>query len=225
MSITIPLYSQYDPKWKDRSLGKSSLHMGDSGCYVTSFCMMISNFAINENPEIVVTKLSLANAFTDEGFLTYDGLMRAYPTVVFNERVNTTNAMTNVGSRTLIDVCIKKIQKLIRYGQPTILLVDNIGNDGIQDHAVCAYDYKTNNDESIDFKIHDPDGGRDIWFTDKYGSVEKKLYGYLSIIGSPIAFPDNGDSVLGGVVYKLAEAKRGVNVSQNVKEAFDVLTG
>lgn len=225
MAIILSTYNQGDPRWRDKKLSPSALTMGGYGCYITSFTMALHNFAISLDPGQVLEKLIAKNGLNYDGFLTYDGVMRAFPAVYFNERVYTTNDPSSNGLEMRPEIAIKKVRRLLDLGQPTILCVDNQGNDGVPDHAILAKDYLVNPMGSVtDFRIHDPDGGRELWFTEKYGPVLTKLYGYVSLIGPPIAFPDQStDQEDGGALWKASQVRRGINVGTYSKEIMDNL--
>jgi hypothetical protein len=214
--FNIPQYSQFDQRWKDKLLGESTLNLGGFGCYLTALTMKLKTHAVDLNPGEACERMNRYNGFDKSGLMTYDGVERAWPQLLFHERGYTTNDPSNNIRKTDIKVAIDKIFKLAMLGQPVILCVDNMYNDGIPDHAILLVPEKAG-----DWTIHDPDGGKKIKFQDKYGDPMQKLYGWVSIIGPPTEFPDDSKAGLGQAFYKLAQAKKGVNVSLNVKEAFD----
>ena len=222
--LNLPVYNQGDELWRNRRMAPSQYTIGQAGCYITSFTMSLHNFAINLTPGQVLDRLIAVNGLNNEGLLTYDGMMRAFPSVFFYDRVNTTNDPSSNGVEMRADVAIRKVRRLLDLGQPTILCVDNLGNDGYPDHAVIAKDYKLSGSEVIDFRIHDPDGGKELWFTEKYGPLMTKLYGYVALVGPPINFPDQStDQEDGGALWKASQVRRGINVGTYTKEIMDNL--
>lgn len=184
--MDIPLYSQWGQPWSDKLIGNTNHTMARKGCYVTSITMMMHNYDVKIDPGEVLDKLNSVDGFISGGLVTYSGVERAFPGVHFYQRVYTTNDKDARFMPMQITAAIGKIKHLLDYGLPTILCVDNLYNDGVPDHAVCAKGYEIGrNGLEVDFKIHDPDGGLDIWFSEKYGDPMKKLYGYISIIGAP----------------------------------------
>jgi len=218
--MNIPVYNQLDPRWANKVMAPSSLLLGPFGCYVTCVAMALHNYAKPFDPGQLCDKLIENDGFTKDGLLKYDGIENAFPDVLFYERGYTTNDPGRSTQKTRIETALGKIRTLIRYGMPTILAVDNAKNDGIPDHAVLAVECA---DDMSDLRIHDPDGGRDILFSQKYGNPRENLHGWIGIIGSPIEVPEGGDSKLGQVTFKLAQARKGILVNQRVKEALDTL--
>ena len=223
--MNIPVFSQQDPKWRDKKLSPSNLSMSSHGCYITSLTMAMHNFSIKLTPGEVLDKLVAANGLNGDGLLTYDGVMRAFPKLYFHNRIYTTNDPSSNGFEMQIDVALEKVVRLLDLGQPTILCVDNVLHDGIPDHAVVAVDYMFgNNGVFLDFKIHNPDGGKEQWFSERYGDPKKFLYGYVTIIGSPISFPDQSKyQKEGTALWKAAMVKKGIDVQTYVNEIIENL--
>ena len=213
--MNIPLFNQWDARWGSKRLGTSPYTMANSGCYVTSITMMLHNFAVFLDPGQVCDKLNSVNAFDVNGLLTYDGLMRAWPQLSFYERLYSTNDPSNNVQKVAISEVIRRVQRRLKLGLPSVLCVDNLANDGIPDHAVLLI--------NEDWTIHDPDGGRLIKFQDKYGDPLKKLYGCVSVIGPPINVPNGGLPQEGQAVFMLSQAKRGINKDNYLRNSLDVL--
>lgn len=200
--ISVPLYAQQDARWANLTLGETELTMGRMGCFVTALTMMLNNFAIYLTPKEVLEKLNEKDAFTETGLLIHAKIVEAFPEVFLHERVYTTNVKDN-RSKMHVQAAINKIDRRLKMGLPSILHVDNIGNDQKPDHMVLLVDYGLN-DEWV---IHDPDLGQKTLFKKRYGDPLTGLYGYMSIIGSSLSAPDDGDIRLGHAVYK---QKRGL---------------
>lgn len=221
--MNIPIFAQQDPKWRDKKLSPSNLEMGGYGCYLTSLTMAMHNFSIKLNPGEVLDKLIAANGLNSDGLLTYQGVMTAFKDLYFHERVYTTNDPSSNGMEMQIDVAMEKVVRLLDLGQPTILCVDNVLHDGIPDHAVVAVDYEFGrNGVFLDYKIHNPDMGKVQWFSERYGDPKKFLYGYVAIIGAPIAYLDQSRfQGFGTALWKAAMVKKGVNVATYSKEIIE----
>lgn len=203
--ITLPAYSQLEPKWGAKRIPTKAgtITMSSDGCYVTSLTMLLANYAIYLDPGQCLDKLIGVSAFLENGFLTYDGVMRAFPDVIFSERVYTKNDPSKNIVKIETAVAIEKVKRYLRLGQPVILCVDNLYNDRIPDHAVVLYDY-----DGLHFWIHDPDGGKTIAFDLKYGDPMTNLYGYIALIGPPINFPKDGLPGFGQALWKMAKFKK-----------------
>jgi len=224
--MNIPLYNQWDPRWGAILLGKSKYTMANSGCYVTSFCMAAHNHGIVMDPGEFVTKLNKVKALTDEGVLTYDGLMRAFPVLNFNERVYTSNDPIRNTQKVTIEASIKRIRQLLLLGQPTLLATDeNPFNAQVADHAVCAKDFRGEGLDT-DFLINNPNGGNEQWFSERYGPVKDKLYGYISVIGPSLDGISQSLQIhksAGQAAWKLGQAQRGISPTVYYKEALEDL--
>jgi len=227
--IKTSLYNQWSGPWANRILTPSNFLFANYGCFIDALTMGLPNWAILRDdgtpldPGEVLTKLIAKNALNSDGFLTYDGVMRTFPQLYYHDRVYTTNDPSSNHSEMNADIAVRKVKKLLDHGQPTILAVDNADNDGYPDHAVLAYDYILGSDGKIsDFFINDPDGGRAIKFTEKYGPPLTKLYGYVAIIGPPLEYPSQStDADDGTSIWKSAEIKKGHNVQTYSRELID----
>ena len=214
--IQLPNYRQGDAQWGSKIMSPSNLDMANYGCFVTSLSMMIANYAINKNPGEVCDALIKVNGFDQWGMLQHDAIGKAFPGVYFKERVYTTDDPRTNLQRVNVDVARARIKRLLSLGQPVLLTVDAQQNDKIADHAIVAIDTAG----ADDFVILDP------WYGEKtlYSKRYVNLYGYLAYLGSPINFPDFwGEPKIGQAVYKLIQAKKGVNKDMNISEALDVL--
>ncbi len=228
--IRAAIYNQWGQPYSSKKLLPASVTIGSHGCFMTSLTMALPNFGIVRptdgtffDPGEVRDKLVAAYGFNAEGFLTYDGVERAFPMLHFYDRLYTDNDPRNNGAEIRAAAALKKVRRLLDLGQPTILAVDNIGNDGYPDHAVLAVDYTLGPDGLVkDFLIHDPDGGKVINFTSKYGPPLTKLYGMVVIIGSPIEYPaQSTDKEDGASLWMAAEIKKGMNVNTHARTLVD----
>lgn len=224
--MNLPLYNQSDPQWADYKMGVlpdgSFLTMRRWGCLVTSVSMALKNYAIDADPGFLCALLGGVGGLDKEGNLVHSGIEKLYPNVIFYERRYTTNYPSPTPTpKLLIGEALSRLDRYLKLGQPVILEVDNVGNDGRPDHWVVAKEYKNG-----DFLIHNPDGGVEQWFSQRYGDPVKKLYGYYQIIGSPVGFPTNStpqNQELGLAAWKAAMVWKGKNVSTYSKEILEAI--
>ena len=210
-------YSQQWSEWGNLLMKPTNLAMRGWGCYITSLSMKLC-----QSPKNVLEQLIDVGGINDGGLMTYDGVEEAFPKVHFKERVYTDNDPDKNRVKMDIDCAVNKVRRYLDLGQATILCVDNVGNDGIPDHAILAYDYILDGDEVIDFKVLDPDCGINRTFTSKYGNLRDNLYGYVGIISPPDSFPDQSKfSRLGGAFWKAAEIADGKHVETYAREILD----
>jgi hypothetical protein len=215
-------YRQGDPKWAATKIGVfpggKTVTLGSHGCFITSFTNALANYAIDITPPQAVAKLLAVNGLTTDGQLTYDGIMRAFPDVAFWGRHDTTvNNQPNY-SRMDIGVALKRIQKLVRLGQPVILCVDAINNDKIADHAVLCV--------SENFDVVDPAYGDLKPIAFRYGQPDRSIYGFVALIGSPVEFNDETYAPEGQALWKMTQAYKlagNAAAKQYAKEAIDIL--
>ena len=218
MPIKANVYSQIDPKWRDEPLGITGRTLGSDGCLITALAMGLANYAINQNPKEVKEKVELYDGVTNDGYLVWSSIEKAYPNVTFYKRLATTNEKASYFGRVETEVAIENINALLRYGQPVLLHVDN-RYDGIDrpTHWVLVTD--------TDWTIHEPWGGKVLKFHEAYGDPKDGLYGYAAILGQPIEFPDgsdNDDKKIGQMLGKATLAERGVNTNQFLREIIDL---
>jgi len=219
--INLPLYNQGNPQWGDYVMGKwpdgTLLTMRRWGCMVTSLSMALKNYGIDADPGFLCSLLGGTGGLDQEGNLVHSGIEKIYPDVVFYERQYTSNYPGNTPKpKLLIGESLRRLQSYLSLGQPVILEVDNVGNDGRPDHWVVAKEYRDG-----DFLIHNPDGGIEQWFSKRYGDPAQKLYGFYQVIGQPTGFPPNSPPErqnLGLAAWKAAQVWKGKNVATYSKE-------
>lgn len=221
--MSCPIYDQGDPKWGSSPIA-GGVTLASHGCFITSLAMALGNFAVDASPQQALDALKAAGGIMPDGQMTYDGVMRAWPQVTFRERVYTTCDVVHTNtSRMEINVALSRIRKHLKLGQPVILAVDCVGRDGIADHAVLAVDSLTD-----DFIIHDPWQGKRLKFTERYGPIGRGVYGYVSLIGPPIGFPEpDGMPSEGQAAWKMTQALKLMGLTHKarmyVKESIDHL--
>ena len=69
-------FSQLDPRWKDKSLGRTSDTIGSDGCLVTATAMALSNLGFTTNPQDLNARLTRTKSYTNNGWLIWDGIRR-----------------------------------------------------------------------------------------------------------------------------------------------------
>lgn len=206
--INLPIFAQGDPRWGSRRIGTyngQTMTLANSGCYITTMTMVAWNSAYQLDPGQFLDALEAENGLLDDGTMTYDGLMRAFPRLLFHERVYTTNDVGN-GQKMTVDAALARIRRLIRLGQPVGVTVDAVLNDKRQDHIVAALD----NLPDGDLLIIDPAYGRKMKFSERYGRPEAGVMGYVSVIGQSLTYPDDGDPKEGQALTKMAEIRKKV---------------
>ena len=206
--ITVPTFAQQDQKWSQDVMQPSKWTMGRKGCFITALTMCLNNYGIEITPRTALAKLIAVNGLNSDGQLTYDGVHRAWPQVHFISREYTRNDPSNNGMEMDELTALKKIDRLIQLGNPVMVAVDNMWNDGIPDHAVTFLKTKKDGDVPIDFLTNDPDGGKQFWFSEKYGAPIDNVYGYVVLIGDPNSYPDNGLRGFGEAMWKAAEMRQ-----------------
>lgn len=218
--ILLPEFRQGAEPWASRRIGTYNgqvMTLANGGCFITTMCMIAWNSAIQLDPGQFLDRLEDENALLDDGTMTYDGLMRAFPRLLFHERVYTTNDVGNFQKMT-VDSALQRIRRLIRLGQPVGITVDAVGNDRRYDHIVAAYD----NTPDGDFLIIDPAYGYKTKFSERYGRPETGVMGYVSIIGQSLQYPDDGDPKAGQALTKMAEIRRKVEALPSSQTKTDL---
>lgn len=224
--IGLPLYNQADPRWAEYEMGTlpdgTKLTMRRWGCLVTSLSMALKNYAIDADPGFLCALLRGVAGLDQEGNLVHGAIEKLYPNVTFYERRYTTNYPFQAPQpKMLAGAALQRLDRYLKLGQPVILEVDNVGNDGRPDHWVVAKEMRDG-----DFLIHNPDGGVEQWFSQRYGDPAKKLYGFYQVIGPSVGFPPQAtdDSMRDGLAaWKASMVWRGKNVATYSKEILDAL--
>lgn len=214
--IELPIYNQGDKRWGHLLLvdWNPNLTMSRWGCYITSLTMVLRAYGIHMTPDQVLQRLKAVNGITNDGLLTYYGVEQAFPMVHFYGREYTDNDKDNRYRQMTVEKAIHNIRRLLDSGQPVIGTVDNVGDDDIPDHAIAIYDYILDGDTVVDLMIGDPDGGKDIKFSTKYGEIRDELFGYVALIGPPTMFPDQSEDQENGIaLWKSQELKKAAYAS------------
>jgi len=100
--INTTTYSQLDPRWADKYIGKTRQKIRDYGCTVTSLCNLVNSQGYSETPETFNRKMSENNSqgylkYTANGKTVYTALViwsvvtKLWPKVKFVKRVRNYN--------------------------------------------------------------------------------------------------------------------------------------
>jgi hypothetical protein len=73
------IYSQRDPRWADKELGKSGLKFRDFGCTVTTCAQALTHAGWGVTPGELVDKLNSIGGFTADGLLIWAKVGEAFP--------------------------------------------------------------------------------------------------------------------------------------------------
>lgn len=220
MSIPVITVNQGDFRWKDIVMSPSKLTIGGYGCLASAICASLPVYGIRMAPGDFFRKLVSVGGFDADGNLIHQSIEKIDQNLVFYERLYTTNS-TSKTQKNLVSAVIDRAKNLLSLGQPVMLEVDNVGQDGVADHWVCAWDYKDG-----DFLVMNPDGGNFHKFSERYGDPVHKLYGIYTILGPSHNFPDWSSDErrkAGLAAWKAAMVWKGKNVSTYSREILDAL--
>jgi hypothetical protein len=189
--ISIPQYNQNDPRWKDIPIGlfgfTTPVTIGSHGCLITCESMRLAAFGLNDTPDVLVSKAKLKGALDIEGNFLWEGIERVYSNLAFLERrytTNRTNPTADGSPKVQPQAAIERIKLLLLMGQPVPLEVF----PPFGQHFILAVKW---DDTRKDFICHDPNGGIQTWFKDRYGDPLSRLMGWILSIGPTAWFPDN----------------------------------
>ena len=156
MPFNLVRISQQDPKWKNNSVGNSSLTIGSYGCALTCVAMYLSGFGYPEDPASLNDKLKSKGGFVNAA-IVWGAVSAVYPQIKY----------TNLILSRDTDAPIDLIASSAAAGQPVLLEVDFSPNPGLQTHWVVAYQQKNG-----DFLILDPwpypSDSADVLLTPRY---------------------------------------------------------
>lgn len=224
--ILLKTYNQLDPQWASKRLGSSTFTMADGGCYTSVEAMILSSTPkyASITPGDICDALNANFGYLD-GMVNWDVLNRLFTDLFFYEREWTSNLADNRVVRMNIDEAIHRCKVANRQGLPVGLCVGLGVPHGRVNHIVCGYDLP---DDTTKWKIKDPDGGRDIYFSDRYGSVEQNLMGFRTTVVPPVTFPDfstDQDERDAQAMIAASMVVKGVNVGTYGKQMLDYMMG
>ena len=128
---SVKRYSQQDARWKNKLLGNSDLTIGNYGCFLTCFSMLLET-----EPDKVNDRVRTFGGF-DGALLSAGVVPNAYPQITVTQTWCTNNPAP-------LDV----IDKALGNRQPVIVQVDTSPVPGIQSHFVILTG-KNGNDYSM----------------------------------------------------------------------------
>ena len=225
MSLPIQNLNQGDPRFGDIVMAPSKLKIRNFGCLATAILDTFPVYQIQMDPVTYFNKLVSVGGFDPEGNLNHTAIEKIDPNLVFYERVYTTNSKSQ-SQKMLVSAAIDRARSLLSLGQPVMLEVDNVGNDGRGDHWLCASDFKAG--DKPDFLVSNPDGGKMHWFSERYGDPQKGLHGLYCILGPSQFFPDGTSrdrQQMGLAAWKAAMVWSGKSVPTYSKEILSALLG
>lgn len=193
---------------------------------VTSFTMATRNWGINLDPGQVCDLFNSKGMFDQFGNFIISKINTVFPDVYFKSRIVTTVDPNPTAQKEDIHVSLGRIKTLIDLGQPVLINVDLVGQDKNADHWIVAWGYVEEAGYVIDLYMNDPAYGDSGLMSHRYGAVQQSVYGYASFVGQPTSFPDGTSARTSAIAQcgaKLAAARAGKNITQNVSEAFDVI--
>lgn len=189
-------YSQQDPKWKNKPLGNSTLTIGNYGCFLTCFSMLLE-----VEPDKVNDRVKIFGGF-DDALLIAGVVPNAYPQIT----VTQTWCANNQAPLDVID-------KALGNRQPVIVQVDTSPVAGIQSHFVIL----TGKDGN-DYSMVDPWPLVDeppATLLGRYGKGRdaKTIITYIAVIGgialdkeqTTEVLPSNEPVISGGVVSVVSD--------------------
>lgn len=207
--MTLPIFAQHDKRWAEIKLGNSPYKMGEMGCLVTCVAMMASAYAIEITPGELCEKLNKISGFTEDGYLIHSKITEALDALapykahhVFYERGATALEPNKAWQRTSMTAAISKIGHRRDIGFPQLLHVDAVAVDGRPDHWVVLKD-------AFNWQINDPAYGDSVDLIERYGAIEKAIFGWITIVGQPV-----GGRVEATVISKLLTARDSFDASK-----------
>lgn len=167
MRLSVPIFSQNDPKWKQKKLGFSEVTIGGYGCLVAIIAMLAKYYGKDTDPEKLNDQLKNVNGYANQNlYKWYEGISKIYPDVICSKIVYTPQPVTTDQWN--------EMRRELDAGRPVVLQVDFIPTTSKADmHFVLLIGYE--NDQWI---IADP------WYGDtaslaRYGKPEITVQQYV----------------------------------------------
>jgi len=124
----IPAFSQRDPRWKDKLLGRSDRSIGEYGCLLVD-CVMVANYyGFSETPATLNQKMKQAGGFVD-ALLVPARLSQALPGMRFVDYRKCRNSPAPLA----------EIDAALAQERPVIVELDYSPKAGLQTHWVVLY--------------------------------------------------------------------------------------
>lgn len=220
--LTTQCHNQTDPRWSGLKLSKDGLRtIGSDGCALT--CL---SDVLGLTPDFVLAELRKVGGIADTGDLNWTGVPRAFPKLRFNFRWGTVNEDRNSAYRKTVPAALQSIRNLLALGQPVIVRTNH--PSGVT-HFVTVVDTNPND---TDLWVNDPDGGRQILYSVKYGDPTKNLLAYVVLIGDPKEGATVSETTKLNLIshsaqslWKAQQMKEGFGTQTYAKEIIDTLIG
>ncbi len=116
MSISLPLFSQRDNRWKDKKLGTSSSTLGGYGCLVTCLAMVSKYYGKDTDPDRLNSALVNVGGFKDKNLYIWESLTKVYGDIHEVKRVETPKPVSSDQ--------FTSWENELKGGRPIILHVD-----------------------------------------------------------------------------------------------------
>lgn len=160
--MSMPHYSQRDPRWSSIKLGTSSVTIGGYGCLITAASMMVNYFGKMSDPKKMNEDLLRVGGYYKDNLFIFDKINDIYPDIVLDD----------VWVPTVSDDVSSRIDVALETKRPVIVMVDyNIATDLLDQHWVIIVGKNENG-----YVIVDPIDGVEKLFTEKYGNPEDHIY-------------------------------------------------
>ncbi|MCB0027487.1 MAG: hypothetical protein KDE28_06245 [Anaerolineales bacterium] len=165
---SLTYYSQNDPRWRDRTLGKGPKTLGQFGCLLTCCAMMLTGYGENCDPWELNNRI---NALSQNGF-SGSNMYFVAPAVAYDHLKFFGNYKpypdTGATYATYDSNLVNRIDMSLSRGHSVLIQVDfnpnNAYNPGVEQHWVMAIARRGD-----DYVVVDPLSGEQISLLSKYG--------------------------------------------------------
>ena len=181
MTINLPMvFSQRDPRWKDRSLGFGAINIEAGGCIICALATLCRYFGKKTDPDQLNEDLKKVGGF--QGALYRWGhLNKVYSDIKLEKQVKTPDPLT--------EGHFKEIDKDLEGGYPILLEVDSVpATAKVDQHFVLLIGKEGNS-----YKVVDPWTGK-IEPLSKFGVAKITIQRYILYRG-PKPNPDSIDNM------------------------------
>lgn len=169
MKLSVPLFTQHDPRWGNTKLGTSSYTIGTDGCTITSMAMLVKYYGKDTDPQRLDAMTTNVGGFSGGSAYIWGSLTTIYPDIAFTQIKEYPNDPAPVDA----------LRKELDLGHPIPVWLDsNPRQAGNQMHWVLLVGYEGN-----DFWINDPWTGDQVLFTSRYGDPVKAILGHRFYAG------------------------------------------
>lgn len=198
MSRNVETFRQGDPRWGRLELGGSGLTMAGYGCYTTFIATALrSLFQKDVDPGALAVALSNSAGYDRHGQVIWGAVTRLFGNVRLHGRAFTTNVPTHRGMAGVLtpEKAIADIRAANLKGQGVGICVDLVEDNWAKpDHIVMAMETP---EDLSKWTVADPAFGREMPFSERYGSPLEGVMGYRILVGTPTEFP--GESTMADI--------------------------